>query len=270
VSEARPGTSEPVIEVAGVSKRYGDLVAVGDLSFSVGRGEVVGFLGPNGAGKTTTMRMLTGFIPPTDGSIRIAGHDVFAEPRRARAAVGYLPETPPLYAEMTVRAYVEFVASIKDVPRAARREAVERALERCGLTGVARRVIGQLSKGFRQRVGLAQAIVHSPQVLVLDEPTVGLDPIQIREIRSLIAELASPAHGSDRQTVILSTHILPEVEAICQRVILIDRGRMALDRPLAELTAGGHRLEEVFTQVTSRDVEAAAGPPGAGAGATPA
>jgi ABC-2 type transport system ATP-binding protein len=270
VSAATRVEGAPVIEVSGVSKRYGDLVAVGDLSFSVGRGEVVGFLGPNGAGKTTTMRMLTGFLPPTDGLVRIAGHDVFAEPRKARAAVGYLPETPPLYPEMTVRAYVEFVAAIKDVPRGGRREAVDRVLDRCGLARVQRRVIGQLSKGYRQRVGLAQAIVHTPQVLVLDEPTVGLDPIQIREIRGLIAELASPEHGSAQQTVILSTHILNEVEAICQRVILIDKGRMALDRPLAELTEGGHRLEEVFTRVTTRDVvdEAGASAPGGAGGAT--
>jgi ABC-2 type transport system ATP-binding protein len=263
---------ESVIEVEHVSKRWGDLEAVSDLSFTVARGEVVGLLGPNGAGKTTTMRMLTGFIPPTDGRIRIAGHDVFEAARSARAAIGYLPESPPLYAEMTVRGYLQFVAAIKDVRRSARRAAVDRALERCGLADVQRRVIGQLSKGFRQRVGLAQAIVHSPQVLVLDEPTVGLDPIQIREIRALIAELASPAHGVDRQTVLLSTHLLNEVEAICQRVILIDRGRKALDRPLAELTAGGHRLEEVFARVTSRDTDGAgvAGAASARAGAGPA
>ena len=254
-----PATAPPAIAVEGVSKRYGDLEAVRELSFRVARGEVVGFLGPNGAGKTTTMRMLTGFLPPTDGTVRIAGHDVFSDPRRARAAVGYLPETPPLYTEMTVRGFLEFVAAIKDVRRAERRDAVDRAIERCGLTTVVRRVIGQLSKGFRQRVGLAQAIVHSPQVLVLDEPTVGLDPIQIREIRALIAELAAPEHGSGRQTVILSTHILPEVEAICQRVILIDRGRKAIDQSMQELTAGGRRLEEVFARVSASDVEAAGG-----------
>ena len=260
MSAGEGGAPPAVVEVLNVSKRWGELEAVHALSFTVARGEVVGLLGPNGAGKTTTMRMLTGFLPPTDGRIRIAGHDVFEDARRARAAIGYLPETPPLYPEMTVRGYLRFVAAIKDVRRALRNEAVDRALERCGLTGVQRRVIGQLSKGFRQRVGLAQAIVHSPQLLVLDEPTVGLDPIQIREIRALIAELASPAHGADRQTVLLSTHLLNEVEAICQRVILIDRGRKALDQPLAELTAGGHRLEEVFARVTSRDHDAAGAP----------
>ena len=246
-------TRDRMISVDGVSKRYGSIQAVQDLSFEVERGEVVGFLGPNGAGKTTTMRMLTGFIPPTDGTIRMAGHDVFRDGRAARGAVGYLPETPPLYPEMTVRGFLDFVASIKDVKRSNRRDSVDRALERCGLTEVRKRIIGQLSKGFRQRVGLAQAIVHDPQVLVLDEPTVGLDPIQIREIRDLILGLAAPEQGREQQTVILSTHILPEVEALCQRVVLIDRGRKSLDRSLADLTAGGDRLEDVFARVTSAD-----------------
>lgn len=246
-------TRDRMISVDGVSKRYGSIQAVQDLSFEVERGEVVGFLGPNGAGKTTTMRMLTGFIPPTDGTIRMAGHDVFRDGRAARGAVGYLPETPPLYPEMTVRGFLDFVASIKDVKRSDRRDSVDRALERCGLTEVRKRIIGQLSKGFRQRVGLAQAIVHDPQVLVLDEPTVGLDPIQIREIRELILGLAAPEQGREQQTVILSTHILPEVEALCQRVVLIDRGRKSLDRSLADLTAGGDRLEDVFARVTSAD-----------------
>jgi ABC-2 type transport system ATP-binding protein len=205
----------PAIELVAVSKRFGDLLAVDSVSLRVAQGEVVGFLGPNGAGKTTTMRVLTGFLPPTDGSARVAGHDMFSEPMAARRAVGYLPETPPLYPEMTVRAYLKFVASIKDVPRSRRSEAVDRALERCGLTEVQGRLIGALSKGFRQRVGVGQAIVHEPPVLVLDEPTVGLDPIQIREIRALIAELAAPNESGRRQTVILSTHILNEVDAIC-------------------------------------------------------
>jgi len=237
------------IEVDRLAKRYGDFEAVRDLSFSVGAGEVVGFLGPNGAGKTTTMRMLTGFVPPTDGTARIAGHDIFEQAIEARRAIGYLPETPPLYPEMTPAAYVEFVAKLKDVPKGPRRAAVDRALERCGLGDVRRREIRQLSKGYRQRVGLAQAIVHEPKVLVLDEPTVGLDPIQIREIRALIADLA----GSGGQTVILSTHILAEVEAICQRVVLLARGRKVLDQPLSELVAGGSSLEEVFTRVLTRD-----------------
>jgi len=256
VSANATGGSPAAIEVRGLCKRYGEVDAVDDLSFSVGAGEVVGFLGPNGAGKTTTMRMLTGFVPPTDGSVSIAGHDILSEPLAARRAIGYLPETPPLYPEMSVEGYLGFVASIKDVPRAGRKRAVDRALGRCGLADVRRRIIGQLSKGYRQRVGLAQAIVHDPAVLILDEPTVGLDPIQIREIRSLIAELASAGEGGQGQTIILSTHILPEVEAICQRVILISAGRKAVDEPLSELTSGGRSLEALFGRVTSRDGDA--------------
>ncbi len=237
-----------------LSKRYGDLVAVNDVSFEITRGEVVGFLGPNGAGKTTTMRILTGFLPPTDGEAVIDGHDMFEDPLAARRSVGYLPESPPLYPEMDVRGYLTFVAKLKDVPRARRSDAVDRALVRCGLADVSRRVIGALSKGYRQRVGLAQAIVHSPPVLILDEPTVGLDPTQIREIRGLIADLAAPKDGEVQHTVILSTHILPEVEAICRRVMLIHRGRKVLDAPLSELTGGGLSLEQVFAQHTARDL----------------
>ncbi len=239
----------PAIVVSGLAKRYGDFDAVRGLSFEVGAGEVVGFLGPNGAGKTTTMRMLTGFIPATDGEVRIAGHDIFSDALEARRAVGYLPESPPLYPEMTPRSYLDFVARLKDVPRATRRGAIERALERCGLEEVRDREVRQLSKGYRQRLGLAQAIVHDPRVLILDEPTVGLDPIQIREIRGLILDLAA----TGGQTVLLSTHILPEVEAICQRVILLDRGRKALDQSMAELMAEGRSLEEVFARVMARD-----------------
>ena len=242
-----------VIEARGISKRYGDLVAVADVSFKIGKGEIVGFLGPNGAGKTTTMRILTGFMPPTDGTAIIAGHDIFSEPLAARRCVGYLPEQLPLYLEMTVTAYLTYVAKIKDVARRARAQAVDRALERCGLTEVRSRVIGSLSRGFRQRVGLAQAIVHDPPVLVLDEPTVGLDPLQVRDIRQLIADLTTPLDG-DQRTVILSTHILPEVEAICQRVILINEGRKTVDAPLEELMRDGRSLEELFARETAQDV----------------
>jgi ABC-2 type transport system ATP-binding protein len=241
--------SSPAIEVEGLCKRYGDFEAVKDLSFRIGAGEVVGFLGPNGAGKTTTMRMLTGFVPATDGEARIAGFDIFSDGMNARRSIGYLPELPPLYPEMTPATYIDFVAKLKDVPRAKRKDAVERTLTRCGLREVSRREIRQLSKGFRQRVGLAQAIVHEPKVLVLDEPTVGLDPIQIREIRALIADLAA----TGGQTILLSTHILAEVEAICQRVILIQKGRKVLDQSLSEVTAGGVSLEEVFAKVMTRD-----------------
>jgi ABC-2 type transport system ATP-binding protein len=230
-----------VIEVKGLSKRYGDLVAVNNVSFEVQRGEVVGLLGPNGAGKTTTMRMLTGFLPPSAGSVRIAGHDLEREPIAARRAIGYLPENPPLYPEMRVIDYVLYVAAIKDVPRARRAGSVERALEACALDAVRHQVIGTLSRGYRQRVGLAQAIVHEPEVLVFDEPTAGLDPVQIVEIRNLIQELAR----EERRTVILSTHILPEVEAICQRVLLMSFGEIRIDGALDEVK-GTASLEDVF------------------------
>ena len=236
-----------MIEAREVTKRYGEVLAVDHVSFTAGPGEVVGFLGPNGAGKTTTMRILTGFLPATDGTALVDGHDIFEDPLAARRAIGYLPESPPLYPEMDVDHYLLYVTKLKDVPRARRREAVDRALERCGLTEVHRRVIGALSKGFRQRVGIAQAIVHDPKVLILDEPTVGLDPIQIREIRALIADLAAEEGG---RTIVLSTHILPEVEAICRRVILIHRGRKALDASIEEVTRGGRRLEDVFARAT--------------------
>jgi ABC-2 type transport system ATP-binding protein len=242
-----------MIEAKELSKHYGPVAAVEGVSFKVEKGDVVGFLGPNGAGKTTSMRMLTGFLPPTEGTAVVAGHDIFADPIAARRSVGYLPEVPPLYPEMTVVGYLAYVARIKDVPRARRGPALDRALERCGLTDVRKRVIGTLSKGYRQRVGLAQAIIHDPPVLILDEPTAGLDPLQIREIRRLIADLAAPAKGEQRQTVVLSTHILAEVEAICRRVILISKGRKTVDAPLAELIAGGHTLEEIFTREMSRD-----------------
>jgi ABC-2 type transport system ATP-binding protein len=254
-----PEASEvPAIEARGLSKRYADHSAVEDLSFAIYPGEVVGLLGPNGAGKTTTMRMLTGYLPPTEGSIAIAGFDVFEDPIEARRRVGYLPESPPVYPEMRVEAYLRFVATLRDVPRRSRREAVAKAIARCGLEAVRRRAIGSLSRGFRQRVGLAQAIVADPPVLVLDEPTVGLDPLQVREIRTLVTGLAKG--GATRgPTVLLSTHILREVEALCQRVILMDRGRLALDAPIAEVTAGGRSLEDVFAEVTASDVEAERG-----------
>ena len=245
-----------MIEVEGLSKRYGDLWAVQDVSFRVQRGEVVGLLGPNGAGKTTAMRVLTGFLPPSAGRVRIAGHDMQEEPIAARRAVGYLPELPPLYPEMRVEHYVTFAATIKDVPRAERAAKVGRALLACGLEEKRRQVIGTLSKGFRQRVGLAQAIVHEPEVLVLDEPTAGLDPAQIVEIRNLIRTLAE----AEGRTVILSTHILPEVESICRRVLLINQGRIRLDGALEEVR-GDDTLEEVFLRETM---------PAAGSAGTPA
>lgn len=218
-----------MIQVERLSKRYGTVKAVDRISFAVNRGEIVGLLGRNGAGKTTTMRMLTTFLQPTSGRAALAGHDVLDEPLEVRREVGYLPENVPLYAEMRVREYLEFRARLKDVPRSRRRAAIDHVIGRCRLGEVERRILGHLSKGFRQRVGLAEAMVHDPDILILDEPTVGLDPIQIREARALIRELG------DRHTILLSTHIMSEVEAVCGRVIIIEQGHIALDDRLANL-----------------------------------
>jgi ABC-2 type transport system ATP-binding protein len=218
-----------MIRVERLTKRYGDVKAVDRISFEVGRGEIVGLLGPNGAGKTTTMRVLTTFLPPTSGRASLAGHDVLDDPLEVRRHVGYLPENVPMYAEMRVLEYLHFRAKLKDVRRPKRRVAVEDVVDCCGLTEVENRVLGHLSKGFRQRVGLAEAMVHDPDVLILDEPTAGLDPIQIREVRELIRELG------ERHTILLSTHIMSEVEAVCGRVIIIARGRIAEDAQVERL-----------------------------------
>ena len=219
-----------MVEVDHLSKVYGGRVSVWKVSFRVAKGEILGFLGPNGAGKTTTMRMITGFIPPSSGTAKVDGIDVAENPIAAKARVGYLCETPPLYREMSVRGYLKFVSEIKRVPRSRRRASVERAVELCGLSDVADRVIGHLSKGYRQRVGLAQAILHEPPVLILDEPTVGLDPAQIIEIRRLIRDLGG------EQTVILSTHILPEVTATRSRVVIIHEGQVVAEDRIENLT----------------------------------
>ncbi|RMG48630.1 MAG: ATP-binding cassette domain-containing protein [Acidobacteria bacterium] len=222
-----------MIEIDRLRKFYGEFEAVKGISFRVHRGEILGFLGPNGAGKSTTMKIMTGLLPPTSGSVRIAGHDVLDEPLEVKRAIGYLPEVPPLYPEMVVRDYLAFAARLRAVPRARCRAAVDLALERCGLTHMARRLVGNLSKGYRQRVGLAQAVIHEPPVLILDEPTVGLDPTQVIEIRGIIRAL-----GRER-TVILSSHVLPEVQATCQRVVIINEGRVVAEGPMDELLEGG-------------------------------
>ena len=209
-----------MIEVRNLSKHYGSHRAVNNISFTVNEGEIVGFLGPNGAGKTTTLRIVTCFMPATSGSVTIAGHDVLTESMQVRAVVGYLPESVPLYPEMRVREYLQFRGRLHGMDRANRAAAIDRVVERCWLRDVIDRPIGQLSKGYRQRVGLADSLLHNPKVLVLDEPTIGLDPAQIRATRSLIRELAQ------EHTVILSSHILPEVEATCQRLIIIHEGRL--------------------------------------------
>ena len=214
--------SEPLVHVEHLSRKYGELHAVTDVSFTIGHGEILGFLGPNGAGKTTTMQILSGNLAPSAGSVRIGGHDLQAEPRAAKGLLGYLPELPPLYRDLTVDEYLDYCAALHRIPRASRRAARDTAKEKCALTDVGRRLIGNLSKGYQQRVGLAQAIIHLPPLVILDEPTAGLDPIQIREIRTLIRELGKD-HG-----IILSTHILPEVQAICDRVQILHQGRLVL------------------------------------------
>jgi ABC-2 type transport system ATP-binding protein len=218
-----------MIHVDRLSKRFGSFKAVDAIRFDVEGGEIVGLLGPNGAGKTTTMRMLTTYLSPTSGRATLAGHDVLDEPIEVRRKVGYLPENVPLYTDMRVKEYLSYRSKLKDVPRSKRRQAIAEVVRRCHLGEVEGRIIGQLSRGFRQRVGLAESMVHDPEILILDEPTAGLDPIQIREVRDMIRALA------ERHTILLSTHILSEVEAICGRVIIIARGRIALDDQLANL-----------------------------------
>ncbi len=221
--------SEVLVEVSGVSRSYGHIQAVKALSFAICRGEVLGLLGPNGAGKTTTMQIVSGTLAADCGTVRIAGHDLLQEPRAAKAALGYLPEQAPLYHELTVDEYLHYCAALKRVPRAERRRRCELAKERCGLTGVGTRLIGNLSKGFQQRVGLAQAIIHMPPVIVLDEPTIGLDPIQIREVRDFVRELGR------EHAVMLSSHILPEVQASCDRVLILNSGTPVLSDTLEGL-----------------------------------
>lgn len=245
-----------MIEVRNLTKRYGDLIAVDGVSFTAETGQILGFLGPNGAGKTTTMRVITGFQPATTGTVKVAGFDIFEQSAEVRKRIGYLPESPPLYNDMTVAAYLDFVGRIKGVPATALRDAAARVVERCGLASVVGRLLGHLSKGFRQRVGLAQALINDPAVLVLDEPTIGLDPRQIIEIRTLIRELAG------NRTVILSTHILPEVVQLCEKVVIINEGRIAVEGLLADLTQG-RGLEEVFLQAISAPSHEPATPDGA-------
>jgi ABC-2 type transport system ATP-binding protein len=237
-----------MIEAKDLIKDYGRNRAVKGVSFSIEKGDIVGLLGPNGSGKTTIMRMLTGFFAPTSGDCTIAGVDVRADPRQARRHIGYLPERVALYPDMTVRAYLRFVARVHDTPGPLRAR-VEEVLELCGLTDMARRHIGKLSKGYRQRVGIAQAIVHRPDVLILDEPTVGLDPRQIVEIRTLIRELAGDA------TVLLSTHILPEVSITCRRVLILDQGRLVAEDTAAGLTERTVGHGQVIVRAGGREDE---------------
>lgn len=238
-----------MIEVEGLTKRYGPTLAVSDVSFEVQKGEVLGFLGPNGAGKTTTMRVITGYLPPTDGTVRVAGFDVVEQALDSKRHIGYLPENPPVYPDMTVEEYLTFAARIKGVPRGEVKQRIGEVSEKCAVTDVQRRQIGKLSKGYRQRVGLAQALVHDPDVLVLDEPTAGLDPKQIIETRQLIKGLAG------RHTVILSTHILPEVSKTCQRVVVISGGKIAAVGTPDELTRRLQGFESVLVTVEGPESE---------------
>jgi len=238
-----------VIEVQNLTKHYGSVRAVDGVSFRVEEGEIVGFLGPNGAGKTTTIRILTCYQPATSGAARVGGHDVFSESMTVRRSVGYLPESVPLYPEMRVREYLNFRAKLRGIEKSRRAPAIDRVAERCWIADVIHRPIGQLSKGYRQRVGLADALLHNPPVLILDEPTIGLDPAQIRETRSLIRDLAR------EHTVMLSSHILPEVEATCQRIIIIHKGRIVASGTPEELRQRITRSSKLIAEVKGPEAE---------------
>ena len=242
-----------MIEVSHLTKQYGNHLAVDDVSFTVADGQICGLLGPNGAGKSTIMNILTGYLSATSGQVTVAGHPLPEEADAAKACVGYLPEQPPLYPEMTVQEYLTFAAELKGVKKAERKEQVCRAARRTGLETVLPRLIRSLSKGYKQRVGIAQALLGSPRLIILDEPTVGLDPAQVIEIRKLIRELGR-AH-----TVILSSHILSEVQAVCQQILILSKGHLAAAGSLEELTADGRSLEEVFLELTDGESEEAAG-----------
>ncbi|MCE2806061.1 MAG: ABC transporter ATP-binding protein [Gemmataceae bacterium] len=232
-----------MIQVSQLTKYYGDYAAIRDVSFEVGRQQVVGFLGPNGAGKSTTMRILAGFLTASSGKAIVAGHDVLTDPLAARASIGYMPENCPLYPEMRVAEYLDFRAGLKGLHGTASRKRVEEAMQRCWLSDVRRQLIGTLSKGYRQRVGLADTLLADPPVLILDEPTSGLDPTQIIETRKLIRQLG------ERHTVLVSSHILSEVEMTCDRAVIIVGGRVAAQGKLADMVPAGGRLEEFFLRL---------------------
>ena len=242
-----------MIEVSHLTKQYGNHLAVDDVSFTVADGQICGLLGPNGAGKSTIMNILTGYLSATSGQVTVAGHPLPEEADAAKACVGYLPEQPPLYPEMTVQEYLTFAAELKGVKKAERKEQICRAARRTGLETVLPRLIRSLSKGYKQRVGIAQALLGSPRLIILDEPTVGLDPAQVIDIRKLIRELGR-AH-----TVILSSHILSEVQAVCQQILILSKGHLAAAGSLEELTADGKSLEEVFLELTYGEPEEATG-----------
>lgn len=240
-----------MIEISHLTKRYGALTAVDDISFDVTPGQVLGFLGPNGAGKSTTMKMITGFLAPTSGTVRVCGHDVTADPLAAKACMGYLPEGAPIYSEMTVRAFLEFIADVRGLKGERRKARLDDVIERLALAGVLEQMVETLSKGFKRRVGLAQALIHDPQVLILDEPTDGLDPNQKFQVRTLIEAM------SKDKIIVISTHILEEVDAVCNRAIIIAGGRLLADdtpRNLAARAPSG-RLDDVFRQITTARIQ---------------
>ena len=236
-----------MIKVTELTKRYARTTAVDQISFEVAKGQIVGFLGPNGAGKTTTMRMLTCFLPPSAGTATVAGFDVLEQPLDVKKRVGYLPETPPLYPEMEAAEYLKFVGRLKGLARADLEKRIDYVAERCAIGDVKKKLLGKLSKGYRQRVGLAQAIIHNPDVLILDEPTAGLDPKQINETRDLIKDLAGD------HTIILSTHILPEVEQTCEQVIIINKGKLVATDSVRNLRARARGIESVRLEIAGRN-----------------
>ena len=242
----------PMIEARGLSKFYGEFAAIRDVSFTINRGEVVAFLGPNGAGKSTTMKLLTGYLAPSAGVAKIAGHDMATDRLAGASRLGYLPENGPLYPDMTPRSLLEFFADARGLDGPYKRQRIAAVIEQCDLHSVIGKAIGKLSKGYRQRVGMAQALLHEPDVLILDEPTAGLDPNQIREVREAIRRLGMS------KTILLSTHILQEVEAIADRVLFISEGRLAYDGSIAELTKDGGTLADKFHALTAQSVAGAA------------
>ncbi len=238
-----------MIDVQSLKKVYGAKVAVNEISFKVGKGEILGFLGPNAAGKTTTMRMITGFLPPNSGTAKIGGFDILDEPLEAKRKIGYLPESPPIYKEMIVRSFLSFVSEIKGIPKNYKKKKIEEVIEITGLGEVAGRIIGHLSKGYRQRVGLAQALIHDPEVIIMDEPTSGLDPKQIIEIRNLIKMLGR------EKTIILSTHILPEVSMTCEKVIIINEGNLVAEDSIESLLRNLKASESLILRISRKDEE---------------
>ena len=250
-STGQPSVHDPadpgpiMIEAEGLSKLYGQFAAVSEVSFKVPKGQVVAFLGPNGAGKSTTLKLLTGYLAPTAGTARVAGHDMAIDRQAGAVRLGYLPENGPLYHDMTPRGILEFFAAARGLGVAVRNERVATVIETCALRSVVGKAIGKLSRGFRQRVGMALALLHEPDVLILDEPTAGLDPNQIKEVRKTIRKLG------EEKTILLSTHILQEVEAMADRIVMINEGRIVFDGPTSELQAGGKSLDERFAELTS-------------------